>query len=301
MWCGPQRLDDEAMKTKPEWNVEGRDWPNRGSSRFVDVAGMKWHVQVLGHGPPLLLVHGTGAATHSWAALAPMLAKRFTVVAPDLPGHGFTELPSGGQYGLPKMARALAALLTELNVEPEIVVGHSAGAAISIQMSLHGAISPKAILSLNGALLPFPGLAAVAFPALAKLLFLNRFAAPFLAWRGSDPNAVDRLIKGTGSTLDARGIDLYGRLFRTERHVAAAVGMMANWDLVALKRGLRKLATPLVLVAADRDRAVPPHAAKDVQAIVPHSKVVRVKNYGHLAHEEAPAEFAKIIRRAVPC
>ena len=46
------------------------------------------------------------------------------------------------------------------------------------------------------------------------------------------------MIEGTGSVLDAEGLELYARLFRTRRHVAAAVGMMANWDLLALKRDL---------------------------------------------------------------
>ncbi|MBS0278787.1 MAG: alpha/beta fold hydrolase, partial [Proteobacteria bacterium] len=180
-------------------------------------------------------------------------------------------------------------------------VGHSAGAAIAVQMTQDGSIAPKKIVSINGALLPFPGVTAVAFPALAKLLFLNPFAAPFLAWRGSDPKAVARLIEGTGSKLDARGIDLYARLFRTERHVAAAVGMMANWDLVALKHDLPRLRVPLILVTADRDRAVPPSAADTVKAIVPKGKVIALRGAGHLAHEERPAEFEKIIREVASC
>jgi magnesium chelatase accessory protein len=289
------------VKAAPEWAVEGHDWPNRAASRFVKAADFQWHVQEMGDGPALLLIHGTGAATHSWRTLAPLLAARFRIIAVDLPGHGFTEMPAGGQYGLPKMATALAALLTALRVKPAIAVGHSAGAAIAIQMVQDGSIVPKTIISLNGALMPFPGFAAIAFPMLAKVLFLNPFAAPFLAWRGSDPKAVVRLIEGTGSRLDAEGVDLYARLFRTERHVAAAVGMMANWDLLALKRELSKLSVPLVLVTADRDRAVPPSAANDVKALVPKAKIVALKGYGHLAHEEAPAEFAKLIQKAASC
>ncbi len=54
-------------------------------------------------------MHGTAAATHSWAALLPLLARHFTVVAPDLPGHGFTERPAEERLGLPGMAADLAA------------------------------------------------------------------------------------------------------------------------------------------------------------------------------------------------
>ena len=293
--CGLPRHDGPAVKNEPQWHLEGRGWPNRGASRFVRAGAIDWHVQTMGTGPTLLLVHGTGAATHSWRALAPLLARHFRVVGVDLPGHGFTSAPPRGQYALPQMAAALAGLLAELDVRPQFAVGHSAGAAIAIRMALDGSIAPRRIFSLNGALMPFPGAAAVAFPALAKLLFLNPLAAPVLAWRASDPVAVARLIEGTGSHLDAEGLDLYARLFSTRRHVAAAIGMMANWDLVSLKRDLPRLSTPLILVAADGDRAVRPRDADAVAALVPGAAMVPVKGHGHLAHEEAPGLFADLI------
>lgn len=291
----PPRRDRPAVKSEPEWNLEGQGWPNRGASRFVRSGAMQWHVQIMGEGPVLLLLHGTGAATHSWRALAPLLARHFRVVALDLPGHGFTSAPLRGAYALPQMAAAVAALLSEIDVRPCHVAGHSAGAAIAIRMALDGAIAPRRIISLNGALMPFPGMAAVAFPALAKLLFLNPLAAPILAWRGSDPAAVARLIEGTGSHLGADGLDLYARLFATRRHVGAAVGMMANWDLAALKRDLPRLRAPLALVTADGDRAVPPRDAAAAALLVPGATLVPVKGHGHLAHEEAPALFADLI------
>jgi magnesium chelatase accessory protein len=280
------------------WEVDGCDWPNRDASRFVMAAGISWHVQVMGRGPVLLLIHGTGAATHSWRDLAPLLADRFTVVAPDLPGHGFTGRPPGWRLSLPQMAGALARLLGALQVTPAFVAGHSAGAAIALRMVLDGALAPRRVVSLNGALAPFPGLAALLFPALAKMLFVNPFAATLLARRAADPAAIVRLIEGTGSKLDAEGLAFYGRLMRTERHVAAALSMMANWDLRPLQRDLPRLAIPLTLVAADGDRAVPPKVAAETNARVATSTVVSVAGYGHLAHEEAPAVVADIVRKA---
>ena len=64
----------------------------------VAAGGLRWHVQVAGDGPVLLLLHGTGAATHSWRDLLPLLAERFTVVAPDLPGHGRSDGPVPETY-----------------------------------------------------------------------------------------------------------------------------------------------------------------------------------------------------------
>ena len=108
---------------------DGADWPNRDASRFVEVGGLRWHVQLMGAGPTLLLVHGAGAATHSWRALMPLLARRFRVIAPDLPGHGFSDPLKARELSLPGMARALGALLRAMDVSPRVVVGHSAGAA----------------------------------------------------------------------------------------------------------------------------------------------------------------------------
>ena len=77
--------------------------------------------------------------------------------------------------------------------------------------------------------------------------------------------------------------------------------MMANWDLVTLKRDLPKLSTPLILIAAAGDRAVRPCDADAVAALVPGAATVPVKGHGHLAHEEAPALFADlIVAEAVP-
>jgi magnesium chelatase accessory protein len=285
-------------RDRPLWDDEGRDWPNRESSRFVTAGGIDWHVQVMGDGPALLLLHGTGAATHSWRGLAPLLAPHFTLVAPDLPGHGFTSLPERRRLSLNGMAAGVAALLGALKVAPEFAVGHSAGAAIALRMALDGTIAPKAVVSLNGALLPFPGLGAIAFPALAKLLFLNPFAAPFLSRRAGAPGAVTRLIEGTGSRLDEAGLDFYARLFRTERHVAAAGGMMANWDLRPLKADLKRLAAKLTLVSAERDKAVPASVALEVAGLVPGAKLIELPGLGHLAHEENPATVARMIRAA---
>ncbi len=66
----PRAADDRLI-----WGTDGRDWPHRDRSRFVEAGGLRWHIQRMGDGPALLLVHGTAAATHSWRDLAPLLAR----------------------------------------------------------------------------------------------------------------------------------------------------------------------------------------------------------------------------------
>jgi magnesium chelatase accessory protein len=286
------------------WDSEGRDWPNRAHSSFVSAAGLRWHVQQFAHGtgPALLLVHGTGAATHSWRALAPRLAQQFTVIAPDLPGHGFTQTPASAraseQFSLPGMANALSALLQALPAQPQVVVGHSAGAAILARMCLDQAIAPRCLVSLNGALLPFRGLAGQVFSPLAKLLSGNVLIPRLFAWRASDRAAVERLIRSTGSHLETAGVDLYARLMRNPGHASAALQMMANWDLEPLARALPALKPALTLVAGANDRTVLPRDAQRVRALLPSARLITLPGLGHLAHEERPDEIAKIVFEA---
>jgi len=275
-----------------DWERDGQDWPNREASRFVRAGGLRWHVQRLGSGPGLLLLHGTGAATHSWRDLLPWLAGRFDVVAPDLPGHGFTGAPPGHDLTLPGMARALRALLRELDFWPEAIVGHSAGAAIGCRMCLDGAVAPRTVVGLNAALLPFRGAAARVFPPLAKLLTWSPGVPRLVAWRARDPAVVGRLIKDSGSRLDRDAVRLYARLVQSPTHVASALAMMARWDLEPLFAALPALAPRLVLLAAEGDRFVEPSAAAEVASRVPGTEIVRIPALGHLAHEERPDEIA---------
>ncbi len=285
------------MATRLSWSVDGLDWPNRDASRFVEAAGYRWHVQVMGAGPVALLAHGTGAATHSWRALMPLLSNRFTVVAPDLPGHGFTESPPGHRLSLGGMAQDVAALCRTLGITPQLAIGHSAGAAILTRMAIDRGIEPKLIVSLNGAFLPFGGAAAVVLSPLAKLLAFNPVVPWIFARRGGDPAAVRRLIAGTGSAIDAEGERYYGKLVASPAHVAAALQMMANWDLRPLVRDLPRLQADLVLVATSNDRAIPPDVARRVREMLPSARLEMLAGHGHLAHEEAPEKIAEIIVR----
>ena len=276
----------------PDWETDGRDWPNRAASRFVTAGGLRFHVQVMGAGPVLLLLHGTGAATHSWRALAPLLARDFTVIAPDLPGHGFTAAPFWPRMSLPGMAGAIAGLLDALGARPALVAGHSAGAAILAEMCLQGRIAPAGLVSLNGALLPLKGVAGQVFSPLARLFALNPLVPRVFAWHAADKAVVARLLRGTGSRIDAAGAEFYARLARRSGHAGAALMMMANWDLAPLAAALPRLAPRLLLIVGAADRSIPPADAREIARLVPRARVIVLPRLGHLAHEEAPEPVA---------
>jgi magnesium chelatase accessory protein len=278
----------------PRWDREGRDWPNAAASRFVAAGGLKWHVQVAGEGPVALLIHGTGAATHSWRDLLPLLTPHFTVVAPDLPGHGFTS--AIGRASPVNVATALAALVETLGLPPALTIGHSAGAAIALTMADKQLARPQAVVSLGGALLPFPGLAGKLFPTMARLMFVNPLAPELFAMRTRMPGEVaDFLKRSTASQIDARGIACYEALLRKSGHIGGALALMANWDLRPLEAALPGLDLPVLLAHGGQDKTIPASTSQTAAKRLPQVELRILFGLGHLAHEEAPEPHAGLI------
>jgi putative magnesium chelatase accessory protein len=294
----PVANDDRCASmphVKPSWDRDGHDWPNREASFFVHSAGLRWHVQQMGSGPILLLLHGTGAATHSWRGLAPLLAQHFTVVAPDLPGHGFTDTPPAERLSLDAMADDLTSLLRTLNLIPELVAGHSAGAAVLARMCLDGNIAPSGLVGLNGAMLPIGGFAGRMMTPFAKMLAGSAMVPRLFAKFANSDKFIERMIADTGSALEPDGIEFYRRLTCSPGHVASAIRMMANWKLRPLARDLPRLATQLLLVTGGNDKTIAPDDAARVHAMVPRSSVVTMPGLGHLAHEERPQAVSTLM------
>lgn len=281
-----------------DWEIDRQTWPHHECSRFVSAGRVRFHVQTMGTGPVLLLLHGTGASGHSWRGLMPRLAEHFHLVVPDLPGHGFTSMPGAGRVSLPAYAELLGLLMLELDANVDLVVGHSAGAAIAARMTLDQRITPEGIVSFNGAFRPMGGQTAQLFSPLAKLLSLNPLVPRFFADRASDPAMVKRLIAGTGSSLDVDGIALYQRLMRSGAHVYATLQMMANWDLTTFADDMSALTRPLLLVIADGDKAIPAKEAHLIAGKLADADVHEMRGVGHVAHEEDPRSAAEIIKSA---
>jgi len=276
-------LAPEAASAEPR-----EDWPHHAASRFLHAGGLRWHVQIMGEGPPVLLLHGTGASTHSWRGIMPLLARHYTVIAPDLPGQGFSGEAPAEALSMEGMARAVGALMQALQAEPRLIIGHSAGAAIAARMCLDGLVAPARLVAINGALLPLGGWAGQVFSPLARLMVRLPGMPRLFAWRAADPVVVRRLLDATGSHLDEEGIALYARLFRRPEHVAGTLGMMAAWDLHALRRDLPRLKTPLLLVIGQQDKTIRPTEARRLARILPQAEIRALPGLGHLAHEEAP-------------
>ena len=275
-----------------DWNAEGLIWPHRAASTFVPVGAARWHVQRMGAGPPLLLLHGTGASVHSWRSLMPLLAEHHNVIAADLPRHAFTTGHDAYAMSLPAMAREVARLLEALEVTPAAIIGHSAGAAIALQLALdHAHEGP--IIGLSAALRPFPGALAQIFPAIAKTLFVNPLVPRIFTGSIDLVGGAERFLwRSTHSRIDREGLACYARLLKHPGHAGGALAMMANWDLPALREQMDAVRNPVLLLHGANDPAIPPDWARDAAGWLPNARLELLPRLGHLAHEEAPQDTA---------
>ena len=220
-------------------------------------AGLRWHVQRLGAGPPLLLLHGTGGVdaflARSGAAAGRPLRRSSR---PTCPATASPTPSAATDLSLPGMARGGGgAAEGDSASRRTIVVGHSAGAAVA------GAALPRwrdraapagrdqrgaeAVSRLGG------GCVSPARPGAERQ---SLAAAPVRVVGGIDREAAGRLIAGMGSKLDRRGLDLYARLLAKSGHCA---GALADDGQLAAGAAARRPAAPRAAPAADRRRQRP--------------------------------------------
>ncbi len=270
-------------------------WPLADHSRYVRSRPHDWYVTDMGKGPLLLFLHGAGGSTHTWRDILPLLATDYRVVAIDLPGQGFTRAGTLTRCGLSAMTEDIAALCAQETFEPAALIGHSAGAAIALALSqtLSG---PPPVIGINPALAHFEGIAGWLFPMLAKLLSLNPFTATIFTMGPNPMRRAERLIAGTGSTVDATGLNCYADLISDRAHAQATLQMMTQWHIDPLLAQLPEIAAPVLFITGDNDKAVPPKTSQNAAASMTNAEVISLQRLGHLAHEEAPVQTVKLIR-----
>ncbi len=289
-----------------------QNWPNRDRSRRLTAAATDWHVQIAGtNGPVVLLLHGTGGSTHEWAHVLPALAAHAVVVAPDLPGHAFSRIlepaddaASGtaarmDPLSLTGMAAAVGELMRTIQLSPDLIVGHSAGAAVALRMTLDGLASPRAIVGFNPALIPPPDFWVDVLAPFAGLLVESSWLARSAAWAAQQGGVVKSMLASSGATLTPDQLERYAHLFAMPAHCAAALGMMNKWNLPALVRDSVALGVPFTAYAGANDRWVPERELARHLERIPTSTHVSVPGVGHLLPEEAPAVAIAAVQRAL--
>lgn len=274
------------------------DWPNVAVSRFVNAAGIRWHVQRAGRGPTVVLIHGTAGATFTWRDVLPRLTTVADVIAFDLPGHGLTTGATLAQLSLAGMAAAVTELLRVLGVQPDIGVGHSAGAAVLLQLASSHEVTPQSIIGINSALVSINALGQMLQPVSRTIFDFEPVRAALAALlRGG--TIARTLLRSTGTALDPVQEARYVSMLTDERRVEAVLQMMARWDLPTLQQSFPRIALPVTLVHSRNEPWVPFDDLLEATRALPMRSVIDVTPAGHLIPDEKPRAVAEIITTAL--
>ena len=261
--------------------------------RNLRVAPHEWSVLDVGDGPFVLCLHGAGASAESFSGLTEHLGGGYRYFAPDLPGHGGTRLGAPRRSGLTEMTEDLAALVRSETAEVFAIIGHSAGAALSL--ALNPTLRPRGHVLINAALESFDGVAAIAFPWLARGLGALPFSAEVMAAVVGREQSVRRLLDESGIEPTGPVFERYLALARSPAHVRGTLDMMGQWDLSQMPGILAGVDVPVMLVVGKDDRVVPATVSERAS---PHLKTAQLLALagGHLLHEASPAEVTAAVK-----
>jgi pimeloyl-ACP methyl ester carboxylesterase len=272
---------------------------------YRTIHGYRRAFRLGGSGPPLLLLHGIGVSSATWLPVLPALAEHFTVLAPDLLGHGASDKPRA-DYGIGAYACGMRDLLSVLGIERPTVVGHSLGGGVAMQFAYQ---FPERCARLL--LVASGGVGPQVHPALRVLATAPGEPLLRVMTTGTARRVIRRLrpvLRATGGFGIGPDLDhLFGQLdslstsdsrrsfVRTLRSVVDRRGQVVTMlDRCYLAEGM-----PTWILWGGRDGVIPlSHAARACSAM-PGSRLVFFSEAGHFPHEDCPERFVELVREFV--
>lgn len=288
----PAALQDrQATLNGCDWSLSSSLPPNGPGQRAV-----------------VLLLHGTGGARGSWGPVIQALSDDPIVIAPDLPGHGQTRCRQHGQHGLNAMADDVQRLLAGLGLSRiDLVVGHSAGAAVALWLALRsgqaGSPTIGALLGIAPSLVPPPALYRLSLGPLLAPLLTSMPSAAAAALIARNTSLVNVLLASTGSQISPAQAQAYRALLADPKHVKGALDFMAATDLPALLaaldhgRALPAMACEFLL--APDDHWIPQRALEPIITRHLPSAIIHHCEGGHLLPESQPQRVAQLIEALI--
>ena len=264
--------------------------------RHIRIHGHDVGYRMAGEGPALVLVHGIAGSSTTWREVMPKLAERYTVLAPDLLGHGESAKPRG-DYSLGAFASGIRDMLVALEIERATFVGHSLGGGVAMQLAYQfPERCERLVLVASGGLGKevHPLLRAASLPG--SELVMPIVLSPYLR----------RALEAVGDVLGRGGIRLgvtgreiwrsYAGLTETRGQLAFAHTVRSVIDM----RGQRVSArdrlylaqqVPTLIVWGTRDRVIPVAHAHAAHELIPGSHLAVIEDAGHFLPFERPDQF----------
>jgi pimeloyl-ACP methyl ester carboxylesterase len=302
-WALQHRAVSRSSATAQEMTAEGLSLPDDLRHHFVDVEdGGRIHVVERGQGPPIVLLHGIMLTSALWVHQLRELADHHRVIALDLRGHG-QSLPGSEGSGIERLASDVASVLDVLGVENAVVVGHSMGGMVALQMAVDMPLDVRrrrlaGIVLTSTTAGPFatlPGWAGVVRttgPVTARALLLGeRWGAKALPSRDLRWWLV-RL--GFGADAPAAQVRFVEAMHRgtPSRTLADLIPSLAAFDLSAR---LGSLDLPVLVVVGSHDKLTAPRLARRMAAALPEATLVELPRCGHMPMLERRREFSHLV------
>ena len=270
----------------------------------IELHGRRVIYRVAGSGPPIVLIHGMLNSSSHWQSVALNLASDYTVIAPDLIGHGDSAAPRG-DYSLGAHAASIRDLLAAVGIERATIVGHSLGGGVAMQFFYQFPQRVERLVLISSGGLGHEVshlLRTAALPGMSALLSLT-----------INPRLLSALAE-TGRRLRQRGVragvhmqavaralsplenaDARGAFLHTLRAVIDVHGQRVSaTDRLYLLESL-----PTMIVWGERDNTIPLVHGRNAHQAIPHSRFRTLSQAAHFPHLEDPDGLSEVLREFI--
>lgn len=254
------------------------------SRRTIMVNGRRVAYRDDGAGEVLLLIHGMGASSYSWRTILPKLSQNYRVIAPDLPGHGHSDEPSG-PYSAPEFALWLRDLLDALGIPAVTVVGHSFGGGVAMHFALQYRNYCRRLVLLSSG-----GFGREVSP------FLRMFSVPgagiVLPLLASRPKTSSAACGEPSTVRESLSHKHLRRAFLCT--LRSAVGHRGQ-KVCALESVGALVDLPTQIISGEADKVIPVAHAHAAHAALPGSRLHVIAGAGHSPQTQCPDTVAELV------
>ncbi len=272
--------------------------------QYLTLHGHRRAYVKVGQGPALLLLHGLGCDHTTWEPVIDSLAKRYTVIAPDLLGHGRSAKPRA-DYSVGGYANGMRDLLTVLGIEKVTVIGHSFGGGVAMQFAYQfPERTERLMLVASGGLGPevTPAIRAITTPGFHQVMGvltlpgIRHIGMAGMRALSHTPWKATRDLDEVADIYDSFK-DPYARA--AIRHVVRAVVDWRGQIVTMSDRAYLTQEMPMGVIWGRDDKVIPVRHASNAAALAADARVEVIPNAGHFPHKDHPLRFAKIVHEFI--
>jgi pimeloyl-ACP methyl ester carboxylesterase len=273
--------------------AQTKDEPDAIESRSAQVEGIGIHYLIAGHGPAVILLHGYTQTSRMWRPLMPKLVQKFTVIAPDLPGIGDSDIPKDGS-DMKTAAIRIHALVKSLGISKARVVGHDIGLMVAYAYAAQFPAEVEKLVVMDAFL---PGVAGWELAYDNPNFWHFRFNGPtpeaLVAGREKIYFAYfwDDLAADKTRSLPVADRDAYVAAYSRPRRMRAGWAYFAAWPDTArdfAQLAQTKLTMPVLSIAGEKASAA--ILSPQMKLVATDVTVIELKDTGHWLMEERPKE-----------